>query len=61
MYNKDLIRYIAESAGELIGKAETAVPALACEFQDEAEELLMLGALLLKRRDEDEFSLKEAA
>ena len=61
MFNKDLIRYIAESAGELIGKAEKASPVLACEFQNEAEELLMLGALILKRRDEDEISLKEAA
>lgn len=61
MYNMDLIRYIAEAAGELIGKAETATPKLACEFQNEAEELLTLGALLLKRRDEDEISLKEAA
>ena len=61
MYNVGLIRYITETAGEMIGKAEMASPALSCEYFDEAEELLALGALLLKRRSEVEFSLKEAA
>lgn len=61
MYNTELIRYITESAGELIGKAETAAPKLACDYVDEAEELLTLGALLLKRRSQDELLLKEAA
>ncbi|NQW00292.1 MAG: hypothetical protein HQ483_11380 [Rhodospirillales bacterium] len=61
MYNVDLIRYITDSAGELIGKADVAVPSLACEFIDEAEELLALAGLLLKGRSKDELLLKEAA
>ena len=61
MYNVDLIRYITEKAGEMIGKAVMASPTLSCEYFDEAEELLALGALLLKRRSEVEFALKEAA
>ena len=61
MYNTDLIRFITESAGELIGKAETAAPRLACDYVDEAEELLTLGALLLKRRSKDKLLMKEAA
>ena len=61
MYNVDLIRYITETAGEMIGKAAMASPILSCEYFDEAAELLALGALLLKRRSEVEFALKEAA
>ena len=61
MYNKDLIQYIMESAGELIGKAQLAEPSLACDYVDEAEELLALGALMLKGRSQDELLLKEAA
>ena len=61
MYSKELIQYITESAGELIGKAEAAESSIACDFLDEAEELLTLGALLLERHSEGEFSLKEAA
>jgi len=61
MYNTDLIRYITESAGELIGKAERAEPGRACDYVDEAEELLTLGAFLLRRKSKDELLLKEAA
>lgn len=61
MYNTDLIRYITETAGELLGKAETANPALVCDILDEAEELLLLGAELLKRRSVSELTMKEAA
>ena len=61
MYNVDLIRYITETAGEMIGKAEMASPRLSCEYFDEAKELFALGALFLKRRSQVEFALKEAA
>ena len=61
MYNVKLIRYITETAGEMIGKAVMASPKLSYENFDEAEELFALGALLLKRRSEVEFALKEAA
>ena len=61
MYNTELIRYITESAGDLIGKAEKAAPALARVYVDEAEELLTLGAFLLKRKSRDELLIKEAA
>ena len=61
MYNIDLILYITETAGEMICKAEMASQALSYEYFDEAEELLVIGALLLKRRSEVEFALKEAA
>ena len=61
MYNIDLIRYITETAGEMICKAEMASQALSYEHFDEAEGLLVIGALLLKRRSEVEFALKEAA
>ena len=61
MYNIDLIRYITEAAGEMIGKAEMTSQTLSCAYFDEAEELLVIGALLLKRRSEVEFALKEAA
>jgi hypothetical protein len=61
MYNIDLIRYITETAGEMICKAEMASQELSYEYFDEVEELLVIGALLLKRRSEVEFALKEAA
>ncbi len=61
MYNTDLIRYITESAGELIGKAESAGPTVTRDYVDEAEELLTLGAQLLKRRSQVELLMKEAA
>ena len=61
MYNINLIRYITETAGEMICKAEMASQELSYEYFDEAEELLVIGALLLKRRSEVEFTLKEAA
>jgi hypothetical protein len=57
----DLIRFITDSAGDLIGKAQLAEPVIACEYVDEAEELLALGALMLKGRSKDELLLKEAA
>ena len=47
MYNIDLILYITETAGEMICKAEMASQTLSCEYFDEAEELLVIGALLL--------------
>ena len=61
MYNVNLIRYITETAGEMNCKAEMASQELSYEYFDEAEELLVIGALLLKRRSEVEFALKEAA
>ena len=61
MYIVKLIRYITETAGEIFGKAEMASLILSCKYFDEAEELLALGAQLLKRRSEEEFALKEAA
>ena len=61
MYNIELIRYVTETAGEMICKAEMASQTLSCEYFDEAEELLVIGALLLKHRSELEFALKEAA
>jgi len=61
MYNVDLIRYISETAGEVLGKAEMASPSRSCELLDEAEELLALGATLLRRRSESKLTLKEAA
>lgn len=61
MYNTELIRFITESAGELIGKAERAEPMVARGYVDEAEELLTLGAQLLKRKSQVELLMKEAA
>ena len=61
MYNIDLILYITETAGEMICKAEMASKTFSCEYFDEVEELLVIGALLLKRRSEVDFALKEAA
>ena len=45
----------------MICKAEMASQILSCEYFDEAEELLVIGALLLKHRSKLEFALKEAA
>ena len=45
----------------MICKVEMASQTLSCEYFDEAEELLVIGALLLKRRSEVDFALKEAA
>jgi len=60
MAKLELVRYLNDSAEELIEKAETASPAAAKGLLDEAEELLALGANILSR-DTLEIETKEAA
>ena len=61
MANLDLIHYLADTAAELIKRAEEATPAMAKVFLDEAEELLLLGANLNARRNLAMEMVKEAA
>ena len=56
-----LVGFLLESAEELIVKAESALPALAGEKLDEAEELLALGARIMSRHKAEVISKKEAA
>lgn len=60
MAKLELVRYLNDSAEELIEKAEAANAAEAKGLLDEAEELLALGANILSR-DTMEIETKEAA
>lgn len=61
MARLELVRFLTESAEELLGKAEAAGPKTAVNLLDEAEELLVLGASIMSRRGESEIETKEAA
>ena len=61
MSTLQLIRFLLESAEELIVAVESAAPALAGDMFDEAEELLTLGANIMSRHKVDMGSSKEAA
>jgi len=60
MAKLELVRYLNDSAEELIEKAESASPAEAKGLLDEAEELLALGVNILSH-DTMEIETKEAA
>jgi hypothetical protein len=60
MAKLELVRYLNDSAEELIEKAESAGPAEAKRLLDEAEELLALGVNILSH-DTMEIETKEAA
>ncbi len=60
MFNTDLARFLAMSAGELLERAEGMAPAIAQPILDEAEEMLALGASILARLGETT-DLREAA
>jgi len=57
----ELVRFLNDSANELLNKAEAAQPAAAETMVDEAEELLALGASILKRHKAFEVEILEAA
>ena len=61
MANEDLVRFLSDSAAELLGKAENAAPVAGAEFLDEAEELLALGASVLNRPAVADIKTLEAA
>jgi len=61
MKNVDLIKYLAETAGSLLEKAEKVTPETAKDYLDEAEELLLLGASLIAHRPLETELIKEAA
>jgi len=56
-----LVRFLLESAEELIVKAEMALPGAAAGLLDEAEELLTLGTQILGRYEAKITIAKEAA
>ncbi|MDD9877325.1 MAG: hypothetical protein OXR84_07785 [Magnetovibrio sp.] len=61
MVNTDLVRFLSESAGELLGKAETAAPGAAAALLDEAEELMALAASMLNKSAPADVETLEAA
>ena len=61
MAKLDLARYLADSAGELIAKAERLPSADVSVILDEAEELLALGASILGGSAKDAPVTREAA
>lgn len=61
MATLDLVRYLSDSAEELLGKAEAAGPEVAKTMMDEAEELMVLGASIMDRRSATIIETKEAA
>ncbi len=61
MATLDLVRFLADSADELLYKAEAATPAAADSLVDEAEEMLALGASILSRHAAFEVETREAA
>ena len=61
MVNIDLVRFLSDSAAELLGKAETAPEGAAKSYIDEAEELLALGASLMAKPVIAGAEVKEAA
>ena len=60
MHTTDLVRYLADTAGDLIAEAEATAPATAQACLNEAEELLTLGASILDRRTA-KVAIREAA
>ena len=61
MATLELVRFLSESADELIVKAEVALPCAAVGLLDEAEELLTLGAQIMGRYEVKIMIAKEAA
>ena len=61
MATLELVRFLSESADELIVKAEAALPGAAAGLLDEAEELLTLGAQIMGRHEVKIMIAKEAA
>ena len=61
MATLELVRFLSESAGELIIKAEVVRPSAAAGLLDEAEELLALGAQIMGRYETKIMIAKEAA
>jgi len=61
MVNIDLVRFLSDSATELLGKAESAPESVAKLFLDEAEELLALAGSLLEKPVIVGVDVKEAA
>ena len=61
MANIQLVRFLSDSADELIGKAEKATPIMAERLLDEAEELLVLGASIIGRHNVAMIETREAA
>lgn len=61
MASFELVRFLADSADELLKKAETMESGTAGNMVDEAEEMLVLGASILNRRQAIEVETKEAA
>ena len=61
MATLELVRFLSESADELIVKAEVALPGAAAGLLDEAEELLTLGAQIMGRYEAKIMIAKEAA
>ena len=56
-----LVRFLSDSADELLGKADTATPIMAERLLDEAEELLVLGASIMGRQSIAMVETREAA
>ncbi len=61
MANIELVRFLSDSAGEALSKAEAAVPEGAKVLLDEAEELLALATSVLNRPAVPEIETREAA
>jgi hypothetical protein len=61
MATLDLVRFLADSADEVLKKAETAAPSAANDMVDEAEEMIALAASILGRRQVFEVETREAA
>ena len=61
MATLELVRFLSESADELIVKAEVALPGAAASLLDEAEELLTLGAQIMGRYKAKIMIAREAA
>jgi CO dehydrogenase/acetyl-CoA synthase epsilon subunit len=61
MVNTDLIRFLSDSAGAALEKAENAKPENASKLLDEAEENLLLANAVLKRANMKEYVMKGPA
>lgn len=61
MATLDLVRFLADSADEVLKKAETVAPSAANGMVDEAEEMIALAASILGRRQVFEVETREAA
>jgi hypothetical protein len=61
MATLDLVRFLADSADEVLKKPKTAAPSAANDMVDEAEEMIALAASTLGRRQVFEVETREAA